>query len=195
MQIATKYNPDNVYLRMHSVLVDCLLGDKDTDNMEELLEKAEMQPFDGRNRLAIEKLWQYMREGRCEFLTPEYFSQLLNAFLHKSESDTGVSAVSERLLRVYADRFYVVYPEFSPNTVRPLQEVIESNNPEYLMIVAANLADVARYKEALVVSGRALELVERGEMGTSSRSRSSFELNIKNFRAIVEADLNESRGR
>lgn len=186
---ALELNPSNVYIAMHAVLVDCLLNEADDKNLAHLLSLARTEPFDGRNRLAFEKIYQYMNQKRCNFLTPSYFSELLSAFRDQKVNRGGLTGPSARLLSIYSDRFYINYPSYSPYDIVPLDRILESKNPEYLMTMAAQLANVAKYKEAMVLSERALSLVNDGEMGTSSRSRKGLEQNILHFQKTVKQDM------
>lgn len=191
IDLAIEKNPSNVYIAMHAVLVDCLIGKADDQNLDHLQSLAEVSVFDGRNRLAFEKMYQYMAQKRCEFLTPQYFSELLAAFRKQQPDPSTSSAVSKRLLSIYADRFYIEYPEYSPYGVVPLKKILESDNPEYLMSTAAHLATVAKYQEALVLSDKALGLVRSGRLGTGSKSAKSFERNIIEFQSTVRQDARE----
>jgi hypothetical protein len=57
------------------------------------------------------------------------------------------------------------------------------------MLSAATLASVGRYREALLLSDRALVLVKEGVLGTSSRSKESFLNEIAGFNRVVLEDL------
>ncbi|TBW56716.1 hypothetical protein EZI54_08720 [Marinobacter halodurans] len=188
LEEAIRANPDNIYLRMHVVLVDCLLGVKDSGDMDNLISMAKTQAFDGRDRLAIEKMWQYMRNGRCDFITPGYFRELMMAFEVGQQGGQDQGEISRRLLRIYADRFYVMYPSYSPSKVKPLKAVLSSENPEYIMVTAAYLASVNRFDEALKLSDKALQLVRMGKLHNSLKDPVQFAQDILSFQETVEED-------
>lgn len=187
---AVGLNPDSLYLSMHAVLIDCLVNQPEQGNLNRLITLAKEQAFDGRNRLAFEKIYKYMNENRCDSLTPKYFSRLLSAFLERTGSQIEPQqGVSGRLLRIYADRFYINYPDHSPYDVVPIDRILGSRNPEYLMTVASQLASLSKYAYAMELSKKALELVREGEMGTSSRSQKMFERSILEFKEVVREDM------
>ena len=187
---AVKENPDSGYLALHAVLVDCIIGREDRENKSHLLANSKENPFDGRNALAFEKLYSYMEEGRCTFLTPEYFARVLEGYLGHLSTKNNMLPASKKMLQIYADRFYISNPEYSPNDVVPLSQVLENNDPEYLMSLAANLANLMRHEEALVLSNRALQLVRRGILGSSTRSQQNFEDNIIKFQDVLKSEMN-----
>jgi len=191
MKEATANNPDSLYLALHMVLLDCMANEHKTSSYDTLIKLAKRRSFDGRNRLAIETLWRFMEESRCEKVTPSYFNELIKAFHEGEKIGQTQGEVSKRGLRIIAQRFYLQYPEFAPGKVQPLKEVLKSQNPEYLMLNAANMASLGRYHEALMLSDRARELVSQGIIGTSRRSPENFLEEIDRFAEIVESDLEE----
>ena len=189
MREAVEANPDEIYLAMHSVLLDCIAGVDATDNADRLIDLAARRSFDGRNRLAVDKIYKFAIQKRCSFLSPEYFSRLLQAFMLGESVGRDEGEVSRRGLRILAQRFYLQFPEYAPGNIRPVSEVLKNKNPEYLMLSAATLASVGRYREALLLSDRALVLVKEGVLGTSSRSKESFLNEIAGFNRVVLEDL------
>lgn len=186
---ALEMNPSNVYLAMHALLVDCVLDEVDKENLDHLLDLAGKIEFDGRNRLALEKLYLYMDKERCGFLTPGYFSKLIKQFRIDKPSSRRPSPASKRLLDIYSNRFYINYPSYSPYDVLPFEQILQSRDPEYLMSAASQLANVAQYREALILGEKALKLVREGQLGSSSRSQKSFEKVILEFLAVVRDDI------
>lgn len=188
---ALKVNPDSGYLAIHAVLVDCIAGESDPNHMANLIDNAGRIGFDGRNALAFERLYDFMESKRCDFITPGYIDRLFVNYLRHAKEGNNMVPASNRMLQVYADRFYISYPEYSPDEIKRLSEVLENNDPEYLMSIAAQVANIMRYKEALILSERALELVRQGVLGGSSRTQDNLEKNIIEFQKRVKSDIND----
>ncbi|MCG7199102.1 hypothetical protein MD273_05095 [Marinobacter pelagius] len=189
MRQATMTNPESLYLAIHMVLLDCMESIDQSDSYEKLIALASEQSFDGRNRLAIDALWKFMERKQCNRINPEFFNELIDAFHIGETVGKTQSEASRRGLRIITQRFYLRYPEFAPGEIQPLSRVLESRNPEYLMLSAATVASVGRYREALMLADRARELVLEGELGTSNRSKQSFLMEIEKFQDTVRADL------
>lgn len=189
--LAVKVNPSNVFLAMQAVVVECLTGTKESKHLEHLLNLAKNNKFDGRDRLIYEEMYKYMNEKRCSILTPRYFSSVLSEFLNNEEDPHKPRTTSGRLLNKYANIFYVHYPEYYPYEVSISDRIMDSGNPEYLMNVAAQLASLGRFNEAIVLSDKALELVRSGDLGASDRKAEVFEAIILDFQAIVQEDIHQ----
>ena len=188
LQGALEANPDSLYLRLHEVLLDCQMGKEKSPGVEVLLAIAGETPFDGRQVLGYRKLMEYVYTKRCQILAPDFADRLLRAHLQ----DSLVAQTDNRSLETLyslAGRFYALYPEYTKQPVNIDRAV--SEDPEYLMSIAASLATDGKYVEALRLSAEAKEIVIRRGLDTPESRR--LMRNIDAFRDTVRSDIDLSR--
>ena len=188
LQGALEANPGSLYLQLHEVLLDCQMGRAESQGVGALLAIAGETPFDGRQVLGYRKLLEYVYTKRCQVLSPQVADRLLRAHLQ----DSMVAQTDERSLEVLyslAGRFYALYPEYTKQPVNIDQAI--SEDPEYLMSIAASLATDGKYVEALRLSAEAREILVRRDSDTPESRR--MMRNIDVFRDTVRSDIDLSK--
>jgi hypothetical protein len=180
-------NPENLYLRLHDVILRCQLGIDTNESAQRMVDLADTAPYDGRRGLGYQKLLEFLYNGTCSELSPRFIDQLFRAHLRDdliAQTDRG----SREGLYAMAGKFYALYPQYTEVPLN-IDDSIWAN-PEYMMAIAASLANDGHFDEALLRSEQASSKLH--EQSQVSDREQALLKNIENFQKTVRADLEKS---
>jgi len=178
--------PEYSALWMQAVLIDCMDGKVEPQRVEGFLLAESESRFDGRNYMALDKLWRHVVNGSCENLTPAVFKKLLDSY--RNNGDPVGGAAGHRALSKYQAYWYIYFEDES-SAINRYNYLSRDEQPESLMYKAAMLASDAQYGVAIRLAKKARDLVAAGELGYSSKSKNKFLKEIESFIILVKDDV------
>jgi len=182
---AVENNPNSLYLRLHSVMLACAVNSDANRDGQEVVRIAGSTPFDGRQILGYRKLMKYLEHDRCDLVNSVLVDEILRAHLNDAMVEQTDRA-SLKVLYSLAGRFYALYPNLTRGAINIDPSV--SNDPEYVMSLAASLATSGNFSKALQHSRKAEDmLLDQGQKLSPDNQR--LLENIREFQKTVRSDM------
>lgn len=180
LNAAAKNNPDDFFLRMSQVTVQCNLDSVKIRDREAVLALAKRQPYSATWLDLMRKAIQVIHESRCKKLTEKFIVKLTDNFLSQSRNRVSNSLVYSQLEYSRGVALFLLKKN-KPAYDSMMVSIKNDKGLDRRMIIAAYLATYGYKKEARDIAVEVLHRLKEGGLRGRDLAQAPSIKNVETF--------------